>query len=166
MVNSQFIIYKWRLTDESDEWPMMKDSWSSLKICLDRNVTIEGNAARHLMLVASHAESPLGDSKWLERKNCGGESLPLGRRYGFSCPLPKGRAFRLRHSSSSHLPYLSERLYGWLLTSDAYRHLSVLHYYYSTSTTNTIFHFSIIHYELWIVNYKFQSSSPMKNRLT
>ena len=120
MVNSQFIIYKWRLTDESDEWPMMKGSWSSLKICLDRNVTIEGNAARHLMLVASHAESPLGDSKWLERKNCGGESLPLGRRYGFSCPLPKGRAFRLRHSSSSHLPYLSERLYGWLLTSDAY----------------------------------------------
>ena len=62
-----------------------------------------GNAVRHLMLVASYAESPLGDSKWLERKNCGGESLPLGRRYGFSCPLPKGRAFRLRHSSSSHL---------------------------------------------------------------
>ncbi|MBQ5982132.1 MAG: hypothetical protein IJL54_08200 [Prevotella sp.] len=90
------------MTDESDEWPMMKDSWSSLKICLDRNVTIEGNAVRHLMLVASHAESPLGDSKWLERKNCGGESLPLGRRYSFSCPLPKGRAFRLRHSSSSH----------------------------------------------------------------
>ncbi|MBQ5982751.1 MAG: hypothetical protein IJL54_11350 [Prevotella sp.] len=51
------------LTDESDEWPMMKDSWSSLKICLDRNVTIEGNAIRHLMLVASHAESPLGDFK-------------------------------------------------------------------------------------------------------
>ena len=110
------------MTDESDEWSMMKESWSSLKICLDRNVTIEGNAVRHLMLVASHAESPLGDSKWLERKNCGGESLPLGRRYGFS--------------------------------------------YYSTSTTNTIFHFSIIHYELCIVNYKFQSSSPMKNRLT
>jgi len=96
------------LTDESDEWPMMKGSWSSLKICLDRNVTIEGNAARHLMLVDSHAESPLGDSKWLERKSCGGESLPLGRRYGFSCPLPKGRAFRLLHPPSQ--PF--RRTYG------------------------------------------------------
>ena len=113
---------------------MMKDSWSSLKICLDRNVTIEGNAVRHLMLVASHAESPLGDSKWLERKNCGGESLPLGRRYGFSCPLPKGRAFCFPAISV----YLTADLYGWLLTSDAYRHLSVQQGYLTTSTTSTI----------------------------
>ncbi|MBR6716190.1 MAG: hypothetical protein IKI83_07060 [Prevotella sp.] len=50
------------------------------------------------MSVASHTETPIGVSKWLGNGKGREDKPAIGRRYGSSCLLPTGRAFRLRRS--------------------------------------------------------------------
>ena len=62
-----------------------------------------GNAVRHLMSVASHAETPLDVLKWLERENCGGKRPAVGRRYFKIVPYLKARFFACGILYPSHL---------------------------------------------------------------
>jgi len=68
-------------------------------------------------------------------------------------------------------PYLSARLYGWLLTSDAYRHLSMLQSHLTTSTTNIIFQFSIFNFpplwkNYWVQIYPVGEAWLIKNKVS
>ncbi|MBQ5983124.1 MAG: hypothetical protein IJL54_13255 [Prevotella sp.] len=90
------------------------------------------------MLVASHTAVPIGTANgwgWgMQQTEC----PAVGRGHDEPYRLP------MAGFPSRSIPFpaisvnLTADLYGWLLTSDAYRHLSVQQGYLTTSTTSTI----------------------------
>ena len=85
-----------------------------------RMTATKEDADRHQMLVASHTGLPIGRPKWLEKECRKRRTLPLGKGHIKFIAYLRQAFPHTQHSFPAISPYLWARLYGWLLTSNAY----------------------------------------------